>query len=163
MEFEKYASNMDVVNKQKSEEKESLHISCVNNCFQLHIMHAMNILIQHVGGSVKPKQKEQFHRTAHYMSRLLKPYHQNIYEDLFTRTSKALCDTYIKLKNTSTLIISKDMIDLDFLNIYRILETLCQRGWYIPILLEFTNGFNPADFIFEIDLVFHRITTQHRK
>lgn len=163
MEYEVFCSQIEEYERKKLKPTHALHIACVDICFQLYITKAMQILIEHVGGRIRPSEKRAFDRDAHYMSKIIKPNHRDIYEDLFTRKPKLLHDTYKKLINSTTQLISTNMIDVDFMYIYIILQTLCERKWHVPILSEYTSGFDPTDFIFEVDVVFQNIKTYYKK
>lgn len=146
----------------KKSENESNSVSvlkekCVDDIFQFYVAHAMWILISKSGGQVSVDALKGLQRTAFFISGLIRPAHRTFYNSLFKMKSVALYTKRKKLRESTVRVMSEEIYDKDFCEIFKIINTLCKKLLYIPILKEFTTDIDPTTFTFEIDLISNNV------
>lgn len=139
----------------------NLRLKFIDDCFQQYIAYAMILLIIESGEN--SKNLKLFNRTAYYIARLVRPAHRDLYNKLNKLKSKELYQKFTKLKCSTLEKIYEEIYDEDFIEIFKILRTICKKLWYVPILNELTTAVDPTKYHFEIDLISHNIYKLRKK
>lgn len=132
-------------------------IKCVESIFQYMVTQAIWLLIKYCGESFKKKNFNISHRFAFHIAKLLQPSHAEYYNELISLSAKDLNDKFLKIRKASCEEISKEIFDCDFTEIYKILKTICENYWYLPILKEYMIGLDLDKIYFEVDVFLHNI------
>lgn len=150
-------SNNNAKLKKKSENVSALKQKCVDDIFQYFVSYAMWLLITNSGGQIDLHVLKGLQRTAFFMAGLIRPAHRTFYTSLFKYKAVALCAKRRKLRESTVSVMSDEIWDKDFREIYKMIDTLCKKLLYIPILKEFTTNIDPTTFTFKIDTISNNI------
>lgn len=132
-------------------------VKFVESIFQYMVTQAIWLLITHCSVSLNKKNFNISHRFVFHIAKLLQPSHAEYYNELINLSGKDLNEKFLKIRNTSFEEKSKEIFDSDFTEIYKILKTICENYWYLPILKQYVIGLDLNKIYFEVDVFLHNI------
>lgn len=146
------------MNKLKEDENLSaIRTKCIDDCFYYYISNAIWILIHSSESKFDLRKMKSFHRTAFYISKLIKPFHKELYENLRQLKAIDLHRKYKKLSKSKCEEMSSEIFDKDFTDVYKVLKTICKQYLYISILKQLIPEIDPTQFYFKVDIISHNV------
>lgn len=147
----------------KNENLSAIRMKCIDDCFYYYISNAIWILIHHSGSNFDMRKMKLFQRIAFYISKLIKPFHKELYKNLCQLEAIDLHKKYKKLSKSKSEEISENICDKDFTDVYKVLKTICQHYLYISIFKQLIPQMDPTQFYFKVDIISHNVYKLQKK
>lgn len=130
-----------------------LQISCADSTFQYVVTQAICVLLHNLDEHLKEKMPKWIlcHETMKYFAQIIKLYHKNLYELYLQLPASFQTKKYKKLHHMDYKKLSDEPYDQDFTNMFKILKTIIQKQWHVPIINQFANGFDITKYHIDID------------
>lgn len=149
---------MDKLKKNKN--LSAIRAKCIDDCFYYYISNAIWILIHHSGWKFDMRKMKSFQRTAFYISKIIKPWHKELYENLRQLNAIDLHKKYRKLSKLSKSKygeMSSVIYDTDITDVYKVLKTICKQYLYVSILKTLIPEMDPTQFYFKVDIISNNV------
>lgn len=137
----------------KKNRRSSLQIICADSTFQYVVTQAISLLLHNLDKNLKekmPKWKVR-HETIEHFAQIIKLHHKKIYNIYLQLPASFHTKKYKKLHKIDYGKISDAPYDEDYTNMFKILKTIVQKQWHVPIIYESANGFDITKYQIDID------------